>query len=1012
MTPLLKIHTFGTFAIELNGEPVTDLKTRTAEAVLIYLIAQRKPVARTTLASFFWDDRPQSQAGANLRTVLSRLRGVLGNYLVVTRESVFFNFEENYWVDAFLFEQKMTGYLAQPTDHIADIERCLALYQGDFLVGLWLSDSRGFEEWVAVLRERLHHMAVLGFAQVVQAAHDSGRYSHGLSLAERWLTLNTLDEQVHRQLMWLYMRSGQKHLALGQYEKCRHLLETELATPPSTQTKAAYTQIRDRAFPPVVKLPAYATPFFGRQKKISEIVAWIMDVENAGILTLLGMGGSGKSRLATEIGQIVARHHAGRFLDGIVFINLVSVTNNTDFANTLSATLDLKLSGESPPLTQLHHYLSQREMLLIFDNFEQLTDGEATINFLANLTTSDTKSRILVTSRQRLGLPREKLFAVDGLPVPAEMPASDTTYESRNLFVDRVNRILGSDEMVGGEMPAIWHICHKVAGIPIAIELAAGMTLHKTPTQIAQAIATNIDTLATTMRDVPPRHRSIRAVFNHSWQLLSTTEQIVLSKLTIFESGFAGKAANKITGTSLKLLRALEAKSLVYQIDNKRFDLHPLVRSFAKEKLENHQQLQQRHAHYYLDWLVKIEDEMKSAAQSTMLLEVLGTFENVRTAWQNALEHGSFSLINEAITCLHTFFSARGDSVRGEQFFNQAVTHIKQHYGTFAELDDDTALILGRLQSRVSWYAYLLGRFEVAQALMHECQQQFQRLNSPSDLAHSIHDEASLLRRRGEFQQAKTLLLKSLDLRRYHEEAHGIVSSLMSLGSAERAMGHYEEAKVALLEARAILKEDPNPMLQATAANDLGLLARATGDLETARAFYEEGLAGYTALNDTYRMGIGYNNLGSLAHAQGDFVSGRQYALRSLDYLQEAQVIRIQAYPLSVLGRIARDEGDFATAIGEFQKALQIADEVGSIPKVLDVIFEMATVFIETKQHELAVSLFAFLQQQTKLHDETRKEIDVYIGKIGSDVDFSHAKQLGATWSVADVVYRLGHMTI
>ena len=966
----LRLTTLGTFAIELDGKLISDLKTRTAEALLIYLIAHDHPLQREVLADFFWDERSQKQAFANFRAVLSRLRRHLGDYLLITRQTVGFDHSQPVWVDAFVVEQELPAILGQNLINVTELTNLLKSYHGDFLAGFGLTESRGFEAWAIARRERLRRLASLGLEKLTTYAHNNGDYLAGIHWGEQWRNVDLLSETATQQLMWLYARNGQKHLALTSYEKCRQLLHSELAISPSPATQQLRQKISQLPIPSPNKLPHYLTPLIGREAEQSQLIQRLLR-ENVGILTIAGMGGSGKSRLAVAVAQTITQDYAGRFLDGAYFISLVTVTDGESFFNQIAGTLDIKLKGDKIA-EQLLITLADHEYLIVLDNFEQLIDDETVVEFLIQWLKNAPATRLIITSRQRLMLQTEQLFTLAGLAYPTRNDAPVQSYEAGQLFLERVEWAGGK---VDDDTAPVWQICKIVDGSPLAVELAAGSVGELSPAEIASAIQENIDTLATTMRDMPARHRSIRAVFNHSWYRLPPDEQEILAKLTVFPASFAGKSANAITNANLAQLRTLARKSLLQEVGEFRFELHPLVRTMAGEQLKQSTQIRRQHAQHYLDWLAKEREAIVGAEQSQVLDRVQMEIENVRTAWGVGLANGDWSHIDQAIATMHTFFVTRGWFIEAEAFFRRGAERVEADFGGFDEMSDATALTLARLISRQGWFTFQLSDFEKARLLMAQCRHQFNRLQAHVDLAHVLHDEGLLLRRIGEYEAAKTLLLESLALRQKAENGRVIAGTLINLGNTTRMLGDYDGARTYLLEARRILQTHPDPSLLASVTNDLGEVARAVGDLASAKGFYEEALIGYTAINDLFGMGACHNNLGSVAHRQADFESAKGHAQQSYQLFRETGTKRGITYPLCVLGRIARDEGDFDGAMVKYREAYGIADEIGYLPKALETLFEIGILLQAVGETHLAVALFVCLQEQPKLDDETRKGI-------------------------------------
>ena len=305
----LEIKLLGNVSLRLDGQPVTGLPSRAAEALLIYLGFQDRPVPRETLAEFLWADRTPKQGLTNLRTVLTALRRELGDFLVISRKEVGFNHEASYTLDAHSFEHTL-GELSpalQSPERLGDLsarqlQTALDYYQGDFLEGFYLRDGRGFEEWAAMERERLRRLAHIGFRRQVQYYLRQGDFPAGIQNAERLLALDPLDENSHRQMMQLLLRDGQRNAAIKQYQRCRELLADELGVVPSPATTRLFDRLRSTPFPPPQKIPPPPTPFIGRGTQIKLGTRRIIDQE-CRLLSILGPGGIGKTRLAVELAR-------------------------------------------------------------------------------------------------------------------------------------------------------------------------------------------------------------------------------------------------------------------------------------------------------------------------------------------------------------------------------------------------------------------------------------------------------------------------------------------------------------------------------------------------------------------------------------------------------------------------------------------------------------------------------------------------------------------------------------
>jgi DNA-binding SARP family transcriptional activator/predicted ATPase len=989
MSVLLKISTLGTFFLEWHNAPPQKALNRPSEALLVYLIAHPNPLSRAELAHFFWDERSQKQAFANLRNVLWQLRQLVGDYLIVTDETVAFDHTLPYWTDAFLFAQEMPAFLNPPNP--TKIQNLLALYRGDFLTGFTISESRGFEEWVTMWRERLHRLAEQGYAAVVQHTLDTASYSQGIELAERWVGINPLNETAHSQLMQLYLRAGHKHLALGQYEKCRHILHTELHIVPTTTTQNLAQKAREQPFPPPTKLPNYPTPFIGRNQLTSQLTnQLIKQTATNQLTTLLGMGGSGKSRLAVETANHIAKQHAGRFLDGIFFLNLVNVGDAEAFANNLATFFDLKLAGSRSAWLQLHEFLSDKEMLLILDNFEQLLGHTIILNFLGELLDAKTTSRILVTSRDALGVNNEVLIPVGGLDFPQEM-GFDLSYEARDLFMDRAERVLGKALTGDAALNGIYQIAQAVDGIPIALELAAGMTAHRTPTEIAFAIAQDTDTLATTMRDIPQRQRTIRTLFEHSWRLLPPSTQTTLLQLAVFPNDFDHSAVTAITHATATDLATLLRQALVQENESgTRMALHPLVRQFTHEKLATSGNLahdtRHQHARYFTDFLMQYHLHFNSPQQKQALDQITQEIENVRQCWHTIYTLPDMALMLPALKVIYLFFLTRGWVVELESLFAQAKQTLAKTVGLPPNLTGETAEIVGKLYHFHGWVMYRLGRLQQAETMLFDSLHHFERIQAEPEIAAVQHHLATLLRNQGKYEQALVHAHEALRWWKKLDKPRSALNSMISVGNTYAIMGDLPQARAYLLDAYEMVQEMNLPISVASILNDLGEVVLALPDYEAAYKYFAEALPIYRHHQEMMGVGMTLSNLAQAAFHLGDAEGAVRYAEESKIICQELKNPRLLSYPICTLALVATAKGEMAEGLRLFQSSLSLANGIGYKPKVALILVDMAGWMVKAGELELAILLYAFATEEQLLKPVVRERVRQELEKVGGEM--------------------------
>ncbi|MBX3002155.1 MAG: AAA family ATPase [Caldilineaceae bacterium] len=532
----LTIRTLGEIAVAVGtrGKPIA-FETRTVQALFLYVACQGRPLGRDYLAELLWPERPQEQGRANLRVAIHRLRQQLDPYLLITRQSVALNPEAPVILDVAHFESHVAaGELAAAT----------ALYHGQFLTGLYLDDSPVYEQWVLLERERLHVVALTAYQQLITQQSNADQLDAVIANAQRLLQLDPYHEPIHRQLMRLLARSGQRGAALAQYEICRNLLETDLGVTPDEVTTDLAVQIRAGELDKETawhgekvasssessvtvtshhNLPPESRPFIGRAAELAQIEQLLANPD-CRLLTLLGVGGLGKTRIALA----AASQQNARFPDGIVFVPLDSVVATESLLVAIAQSLNLETTS-SDLLAQVTAYLQGRKLLLVLDNFEHLLDGAET---LAQLLHRAPHIKMLVTSRQRLQLLEEWLLPVAGLSLLGGMQS-----DACKLFLHTAQRVHATFRSVGQE-DLIVATCRQVEGMPLAIELAASWVRVMSCAEIRQNLREGLDLLTTPLRNLPERHRSIHALFNQSWRLLSPEEQRVLRGVSVFQGGW------------------------------------------------------------------------------------------------------------------------------------------------------------------------------------------------------------------------------------------------------------------------------------------------------------------------------------------------------------------------------------------------------------------------------------------------------------------------------------------
>jgi predicted ATPase/DNA-binding XRE family transcriptional regulator len=425
------------------------------------------------------------------------------------------------------------------------------------------------------------------------------------------------------------------------------------------------------ALPPALhsSLPASATPFIGRERELAEIAAWLAD-QDCRLLNLVGPGGAGKTRLALK----AAEGRLSEYRHGACFVPLAGLENPQDLADTVLDHLRLPRSGSAKPQEQLLDYLRKKHFLLILDNFEHLLPETG---LLIAILQAAPKVVLLVTSRQRLSLQSEWVYPVNGLTVPELEGGSPVeSYSSGALFVQTARRQRAWFRVDEANRRAVTRICRQVEGMPLAIELAAAWIPVLEPEAIAAGIERGLDFLEAGLGDLPERQRSMRAVFDASWKLLSEDEQRAMEQLAVFRDSFNLAAAEAAFGIPPKRLLALVNKCWIQAGAGGRFQLHELVRQYARERSSAEagawERFKERHSAYFCG-LLKAQGDWFCHREVEAITEIEADLHNIEAAWSWALEHGRADLVAGAVYSLGHYYDWSSRILAGKQAMQAAV---------------------------------------------------------------------------------------------------------------------------------------------------------------------------------------------------------------------------------------------------------------------------------------------------------------------------------------------------
>ncbi len=689
LTARVKLTLLGGFQAQLGADAPLALPTRKTQALLAYLalpLGQAHP--RDKLATLLWGDMPDAQARGNLRHALSRIRKTLPAGarpgLILDGPTVALD-PSVVDVDVAEFERLVAD--GQP----AALEQIASLYRGDLLAGLALAE-RPFEEWLTSERERLHELAMQGLGRLLTHQQRAGAAEPAVQTGLRLLALDPLQEPVHRALMRLYARLGRREAALRQYQLCVDALKRELSTSPEAETNQLYQEILrsrssrpDRATvagpvggdpapgpaadllsaavaalpeaPSPTNLPAPTSELIGRAAALAEVTE-LLGVHR--LVTLIGAGGIGKTRLGLE----VARRLLPDFVDGVWVAELAPLADPGLVPVTVAVALGVTLLAGAESPERVASALGAKRVLLMLDNCEHVI--EAAARMAEALLRANPHARVMATSREPLRAPGEYVYRVLPLEVPAEGAEGRENLLNAaavQLFVARAQAVELHFALDARTAAITGAVCRRLDGIPLAIELAAARTAALGLEELAAHLDDRFRLLTGGHRTALPRHQTLRATLDWSYELLPAIERTVLRRLAIFVGGFTLEAASavataadlgapevvdSVTNLAAKSLVVVEATGAVTG-----YRLLETTRAYALEKLTESGDLEQvarHHAEYYRDLFERAEVEWETRPTLEWVAAYGRQIDNVRAALDWAFSPSGDASIGAALT--------------------------------------------------------------------------------------------------------------------------------------------------------------------------------------------------------------------------------------------------------------------------------------------------------------------------------------------------------------------------
>jgi predicted ATPase/DNA-binding SARP family transcriptional activator len=958
--PDWRVQLLGELRITRAGREVPLSLPRKIGGLLGYLACfLERAHPRDALIELFWPEVDRESGRTSLRSALPILRhlfepllagaaSVSSPVLISDRQTVRLD-PEQVTTDVAEFERNLqaAAQATSPAEEAAFLERAVLHYGGELLAVY-------YEPWVLAERERLAEAYVGALRHLAAARARQGDTEGAIEAARRAVQTDPLEEAAHYELIRQYAAAGQMAAARRQYQELERLLKEELAATPSQDFEdlldagepSPVTSDRQTEQPvapeaatsaprlTVPPLPVPMTPIIGRETEISHVRAML---ESSRLVTLTGLGGTGKTRLALEVARLLQEEG----WCGVGFVSLADLTDASLLGERLLEALRFPESGAADPIQQIATLIADQSFLLVLDNFEQLVEEGA--EAVQHLLERAPRLVCLVTSRRLLGLSAERDYLVAPLPtpVPAAAPEQLMEFASVRLFMSRAQAARPDFRVTAVNAAAVALLCRALEGIPLALELAAARAPVLTPAQMLEHLSDRFGFLVSPRRAAAERHRTLHAALEWSYQTLLEPQQRLLARLSVFRGGWTLEAAAVVDrepdhalrsgiSTTLDALMDLRDASLVIAEEEGeavRFRMLETVREYSEGRLAERGEAEAartRHRDWCLELAERAEEELDGPASALWLDRLDAERENLRAALAWCLR---------SVDSGQWLVDSPTESGAQPERSPSAPTTNHQPLSTALRL----AGALGRFWE-VRGYTRE-GRFYLAEVLGRNAGELSYQGERARPRAKALMWAGVLAHGQTEYRSARAQYEESLALHQQSGDRAGIAAVLYRLGNLSAEQGNSAEAGRFHEESLAIRRELGDQTGIALSLNSLGNIALDQGDYESARSRYEESLFISRQRGDQRGWCWSRHFLGVVAEHGGDFALARSIYEECLPVWRELRSQVQVAWVLHGIGYVAYRQGDFPVACSRLAESLTLfreMDYTGGLVRTLD----------------------------------------------------------------------------
>jgi predicted ATPase/DNA-binding SARP family transcriptional activator len=929
-TPL-RARLLGRPSFESGGIPVA-CPSRKALGLAAFILYTRAMHSRSRLATLFWGMGSPRHASGSLRVALTKLPPALLDCLVVERDGIGLAPGAAIAVDVELF-------LAQcAAPELAVQTAALGLYSGALLEGLEDDAAPEFSDWLAAERMRLKQSAHDAHLRVAQAQYAAGERARAREVADAWLRHDPSSEAMHRMLMgWLAQGEGSDQ-ALAQYELYRRARAVAHGAAPSEEMALMAERLRRGGERPAressVRL-GVATSFFGRTGELAELRGLLADPA-CRLLTLHGIGGVGKTRLAVAL----AESEGAMFSDGVHLVALDAVQTPALFAHALASACGLQPSGAAAPLDAVAGYLADRSVLLVLDNLEHLLHlppedpGSIPSQVAALLRDTGPHVKLVATSREPLRLQEEWLYPLEGLPYPPPGAGADAQggYAAVQFFAQRARQAYIGFSLAS-ELPNVVQVCEALEGLPLGLELAASWVRDVPCAEIAAGLRERAAAIRNRHANRAARHQSLGAVVAYSWERLPAEQREALTGLAVLHGSFSREAAENVAQAGLRALSALTEKSLLRRVAGGRWHMHEVVRQFAwdqpdvspKARVTRQAALRKRRDAFYLGFLRDVRAQLEGPEEGEALASIEGEAANIRPAWESAARERTLGALEEAAAAWFDFLECRSIASEG-------VIAAEQWHLAAAEAGD------ARARSLASLKLGICRRFAAQVPAALETLDAAVALSPVEDglRGQLLAARAFTLFLLGRLADAEADARGALAIAEAATDPTRIAAACRTLGLVLSQTGRREEGREAQRRALESARAVGRPSLLASAHNNLALAENVLGHYGAAESGYESALACWRELHWTSNVGRAMHNLGVVAGRRGDYPTALTRYRAALDVLRKAGDRNLIALNLMSTGDALVRLGQPLDARVPLMEALRMAERDNHMLPALD----------------------------------------------------------------------------